>query len=532
MPHKLIGGEKIGEGGFGCVYNPALECAKPENTARIKAKFRNTSFSKTISKALMKAAADEEIATARKVASIDPQGKYFSYPSETCGPNLNSPQIKDCSVIYNEDTNEPNVNTQLVYSPYSGKDFSKYPVPPNEIVNFFVQGGNLLEGLLLMYKNNAVHCDIKGDNILVDKVKVKIGSGLLAREKQEYQIKFIDFGLTATVDELLEKILNKTTPFPSLSQPHQPIDKLLLTKKEELMESVTVLEKVFNGEADPVAADAPAEKQEQVKQLRSKISNAIYLFRFTLDYTVRFSMFEDGLKRSIQGTNFNENNATVPFTEQAKDCIKTISKLKFARKAFWDPILAKLEAGGENAKKEILLGIDIFSLAGVLESKWASITGHTKTGPTQISLGKGFQVNDSEKRRLHEKFVREVDVPFFALLEKMYDPNPFTRIKPQEALTEYKQKFYPALAKFIDTNGSTLFKWETIKTIDPLVVAPLATVSDTNNINASKFNFNELKTNLFEDKKEDENYGGGARRKSRKLRRNRKNKTQRRHSRI
>jgi serine/threonine protein kinase len=198
--------DPIGKGGFGCVYYPALPCKKKSNTRRIKNALRNNNFSRTVSKLLSGKEAAQELILAEKLRPLDPEFKYFLYPSDdTCEPrksNMNHCAEEGPAIEANNTEAPP----KLVFSRFGGTPLNKFKVSFDIIKPFFKSITNLFEGLIILYENQYLHCDIKGDNILV------------LEQNGEYILRYIDFGLSGSLADV------QSNPDKSIGQPHQPTE--------------------------------------------------------------------------------------------------------------------------------------------------------------------------------------------------------------------------------------------------------------------------------------------------------------------
>jgi len=199
----------IGQGSYGCVFNPALDC---EDGKKFDIVYN-------ISKVQSKTDTNNETKEYKNIDKFDPYFKYH-LKHESCTPEKNEiNNIKKCELFSKE--TETNVkNLKLIQMPYGGipiKDllkslsdekkklrnigtrifksvlnFTLYYEKENEEklfgTRFFNSFINLFEGIQLFNKNGFMHFDIKSDNILYN---IDEGKSL-----------FIDFGLSTMKDEI------------------------------------------------------------------------------------------------------------------------------------------------------------------------------------------------------------------------------------------------------------------------------------------------------------------------------------------
>jgi len=199
----------IGEGSYGCVHKPQLECNKSNN--------REKTGKKYISKFMLSKEAMRELAEYTTIAKIDKQNKFYLGKPLKCAPktsNFNIKSVKKCD-IYKENKSFSNTKklkynkrarrrTQNIFSKYSllvipdgGSDISKLmesieSMPKqnkNDILEkFWKQSVRLFEGVLLFKKHGILHHDIKPQNVVFDTKTDKI--------------RFIDFGLMRKIEDV------------------------------------------------------------------------------------------------------------------------------------------------------------------------------------------------------------------------------------------------------------------------------------------------------------------------------------------
>jgi serine/threonine protein kinase len=414
--------EPIGTGGFGCVYKPALSCKNNSNTRRAKNSLHNNNFSKSVSKILSREAAVEELDLAQKIQPLDPESEFFLYPVANCEPREEN--AEGCEATGLEDK----TTAKLIYSLDGGKNFDSSKYVPEKISDFgllFEGVINLFEGLVRLHDSNYVHCDIKGDNILVKK------------DGNKYIIRYIDFGISDSVDDIISK--SKQGSNPHIGQPHHPIETRLFINTSQTL-TLPFLTSEMRALKNPLPEDTLKERQTE----RNRLFTILTLTVPRSTVVPNWLFFDDSVGRG----DLNDGGAGSVYTSYSPkfiDFVTNMSHLKFTQPSFWEPIAKRAET--EEGRREILLKLDTYSLAATLYQKWTQLTGHISTGPTQISLIQNVSIPE-EALNEHKKFAKEVSLPFFTFLVKMWNLNPFERISPQDALREYTDTIIPLIKSY------------------------------------------------------------------------------------
>jgi serine/threonine protein kinase len=155
---------KIGEGSYGCVIKPAVECEKPQKIAekkptnRVSKIFvRDTDFDKEYQKVLI-------------AAKVDPNGESMAYPHEYCIKT--EKQFKDAAAVAKKNCKllqrQHAEYFYIMNMPYGGKridDYVKTHIP--NMRDFLRILHPIVKGLKKLEDNGYCHQDIKLGNLLV-----------------------------------------------------------------------------------------------------------------------------------------------------------------------------------------------------------------------------------------------------------------------------------------------------------------------------------------------------------------------------
>ncbi len=186
----MIGGDKIGEGSYGCIYHPALnkDGSESENKKFVSKIQKDNKY------------ANNEIKIGELVSKIDGYINHFA-------PILMKEKMKitkvkknffnDCSALEDEDKKSGNlIMMKMEY--INGEEFIEYLIKNKENVtivkNLISSYTHLLTSIKLLTDIRVIHFDIKGDNILFNKDK-------------EIPI-IIDFGLSINMNELINQSIS------------------------------------------------------------------------------------------------------------------------------------------------------------------------------------------------------------------------------------------------------------------------------------------------------------------------------------
>ena len=182
----------VGQGTYGCVYRPPLFCKDGMQVPPGK-----------ISKLMTDADAKKEVDEYKVIEKIDPNDKYYPGKPMKCKADpadiIKSVKTSDCDVY--ADNPKPDKYSLLFYDD-GGIDLGKFvkneltqylAKGPEQVDLFFKHAHNLFKGLHLYAQNNFLHHDIKPGNIVF--------------EPSTYTFKYIDFGLSAKSDKLIQDMI-------------------------------------------------------------------------------------------------------------------------------------------------------------------------------------------------------------------------------------------------------------------------------------------------------------------------------------
>lgn len=172
---NMVGGDLIAEGGFGCIFKPAINCKGRE--------MENDKYVSKIQKYDKNSKSEIKIGSILK--KIFGHENYFGPILNHCALNVSKIKTKEkkkCSIFRDTDTNKF-IIMKMNYIP--GDKFLDYLMinsNSNEIINTIMSSYNhILNGITMLVGNGLVHFDIKGNNILFNslmKTPVIIDFGL------------------------------------------------------------------------------------------------------------------------------------------------------------------------------------------------------------------------------------------------------------------------------------------------------------------------------------------------------------------
>ena len=164
-----IGGRLLGQGVYGCTFDPAPRCANGSVFSKIQGL-----------PAVGKITSDDtsdELAAGQAIMALPLASAYFALPTKVCRPAVpvDDPDTATCKVL--QETQQ----VSMLVMPSAGQPLLKYGMNHSRLItNFKRLFIHLLEGGVIYQGAGYVHNDIHMANILVDELGVA---------------RYIDFGL-------------------------------------------------------------------------------------------------------------------------------------------------------------------------------------------------------------------------------------------------------------------------------------------------------------------------------------------------
>ena len=185
----MIGGDKIGEGSYGCIYHPAInkDGSETDNKKYVSKIQKNNKY------------ANNEKTMGELITKIDGYINHFApiVKKELLKTTkVKKDFFKECSALKDSDKNDSLIIMKMEY--INGDDFIEYLIKNKgsiDIVkNLISSYTHLLTSIKLLTDAKLIHYDLKGDNILFNKDK-------------EIPI-MIDFGLSINMNELINQSIS------------------------------------------------------------------------------------------------------------------------------------------------------------------------------------------------------------------------------------------------------------------------------------------------------------------------------------
>lgn len=198
----------LGEGSFGCVLKPAVQCVGKEKNIRA------SNSAKQNTQIVGKVFADKtdyqtEVKASKKIAKVDPRGKHILVPTSYCSTSLGAvamhPAANDCEVVQSMRFSVPSSTLYQLKMPYGGQRYDKYIKSNSVKLHDFVEHIiHVLEGVQKLQKHNTCHQDLKASNLLIS------ASG---------QVMIIDYSLMAPYEDVyvkknLSRLRHTYFPYP------------------------------------------------------------------------------------------------------------------------------------------------------------------------------------------------------------------------------------------------------------------------------------------------------------------------------
>ena len=166
------GGALLGQGVYGCTFDPAPPCAGGHV-------FKTIDGYKAVGK-ITSDDIDDELGIGKTIMALPLAAQYFALPTKSCaaGDPRQDPDVQRCRVIQES---SKNAEFSLLLMPAAGKQLLKWAGDLQRLgANYERLFRHLLEGMVIYQDAGFVHNDIHMGNILVDDRDVA---------------RYIDFGL-------------------------------------------------------------------------------------------------------------------------------------------------------------------------------------------------------------------------------------------------------------------------------------------------------------------------------------------------
>lgn len=173
------GGALLGQGVFGCTFDPAPPCAG----GRV---FKEIAGQKAVGK-LTSEDVTEELEIGKTIMALPLAAQYFALPSASCkaGDPKQDPDAKGCRVLSESDQG---TSFSLLLMPAAGKQLLRWAGDLQRLgANYERLFRHLLEGMVIYQNAGYIHNDIHMGNILVDERDVA---------------RYIDFGLAFRMSDI------------------------------------------------------------------------------------------------------------------------------------------------------------------------------------------------------------------------------------------------------------------------------------------------------------------------------------------
>jgi serine/threonine protein kinase len=223
----MKGGKLIGQGTYGCVFDPPLLCKKKQ-------------FPKgDIGKITLEEDLEREKHAFKILNSIEEIKDYLILPDASCSPRILDNQVDSdidkCKFLSRVDP----THLKMIALEYGGKDLTKLNLKSKDSISFFTLMRHLLEAGSLIVLHGFIHYDIHAGNIVVNKNNIP---------------KLIDFGQSFSKDEISEESIEERwkvlTPEYSAEPPEvtflTAIDSYNAYRFEEAMTEIMPKKKVLH----------------------------------------------------------------------------------------------------------------------------------------------------------------------------------------------------------------------------------------------------------------------------------------------
>ena len=170
------GGKLLGQGVFGCTFDPAPRCADGQE-------FKTISGLPAVGK-ITDEDSSQELAIGKAIMALPRAADYFALPTESCDPAMpvRDPDIYRCKIIEKTD------DFSMLVMPMAGRQLAKYGADLQHLAKTYKRIFiHMLEGAVIYQNAGYVHNDIHMGNVLVDAKDVA---------------RYIDVGAAFKVDDI------------------------------------------------------------------------------------------------------------------------------------------------------------------------------------------------------------------------------------------------------------------------------------------------------------------------------------------
>ena len=174
-----VGGRLLGQGVYGCTFDPAPRCADGRSIQQIGDLHAVGKVTADDS--------DDELSIGKKVMALPLAAQYFALPTIGCEPAMpiDDPDVKQCKVIMKPRKHD---RFSMLIMPGGGQSLKQYAYDHVRMTDHFKQIFiHILEGAAIYQNAGYIHNDIHPGNILVDHSNVA---------------RFIDFGLAFNLNDI------------------------------------------------------------------------------------------------------------------------------------------------------------------------------------------------------------------------------------------------------------------------------------------------------------------------------------------
>jgi serine/threonine protein kinase len=178
--------KKINEGGYGCVYLPALPCNSQPLYGKQNFEMLKKKGSHVIGKVASKKTISDELSRYSKTGlnDLDEDNTFHIGRPSSCAVGDINRSLKGA---HNYCKLAPEDAYQIIYT-YGGPDLETYISTHNDKAETLIEMLNIIRGLSLMNSNNIFHLDIKTPNVVTG--------------EDGRKFRLIDFGMAEKVDPL------------------------------------------------------------------------------------------------------------------------------------------------------------------------------------------------------------------------------------------------------------------------------------------------------------------------------------------